>query len=84
MDSMDKFSEIEKVVPAKEVVGSPGRTADVSLSFDTAVTIDPCYETNSQRRQGSSKSKETTPNRRSTNPEHAGWISDGRCVRRAE
>ena len=80
MDSMDKFSEIEKVVPAKEVVGSPGRTADVSLSFDTAVTIDPCYETNSQRRQGSSKSKETTPNRRSSNPGHAGWISDGRCV----
>jgi error-prone DNA polymerase len=58
---MDHFSEIEKALPAKEVIGSPGQLAgfsarsksvdgiDKAAPLDTAETIAPRYETKSRR-----------------------------------
>jgi len=89
---MDKFSEIEKALSAKEVVGSPGQRAD------TAETIDPRWETTSRRRadvSAGSRSggevdglepldrarKSDDSAYRGDSPTHDGWISGGRGIK---
>ncbi|MDA1279194.1 MAG: DNA polymerase III subunit alpha [Chloroflexi bacterium] len=72
---MDNFSKkIEKVLPAKEVNGSPGRPPDVGE------TLDPRYETKSRRRQTVSKSRDSGA-QTSDNPVHPGWVTGGRGIK---
>ncbi len=85
---MKKFSEIEKPLPAKEVIGSPGQHADSSASSDSVnitprnieETTDPRYETKSRRRQSVPKSREPLAADRSDNPANAGRVSGRREI----
>ena len=80
---MDKFSKIEKALPAKEVIGSPGQQSGSSTKSDSdnqVDTTDPRYETKSRRRRAVPKTRESSATDRSDNPAHAGWISGGRGI----
>jgi len=75
--------DIEKALPqAKEVTGSPGRQSEY-----TANTTDPRYETRPPRKQARevlSNSRDTAPHAQRDNPSHAGWISGGRGIKKAQ
>jgi len=75
--------EIEKALPsAKKVNGSPGRQSE-----NTVNTTDLRHETRSplkQVQEALSQSRNTAPHAQRNNPSHAGWISGGRGIKKAQ
>ena len=70
---MDKFSEIEKALPAKEVIGSPGQRADFSAGLGSDSEVDGLEPLDAAKSNDSGY--------RGDSPTHAGWISGGRGIK---
>ena len=74
---MEHFSEIEKVLPAKKVIGSPGKQTDEKNP------IDPRWERKSRRKRVAVKPEIQEEVDRRDDPAYAGWISGGRGIKYA-